>query len=180
MSDEEKKPEEAEKKAEQTAEEEALDQDIAEVTREIQVLQDKYLRAVADLENFRKRARKEQQDAVAFTTAAVFREILPVLDNLDRALEAARNSPSEEALLEGVELIRKQLCSVLEKHGVQPIEAVGKRFDPLWHEAVGQQPTREVEEGTILEETEKGYSVGERILRPAKVIVAVPAPPAEQ
>ena len=171
--------EEKQNKPEESAEEQALERDIADVTRELEALHDKYLRAVADFDNFRKRARKEQHEAVAFTTAALFREMLPVLDNLDRAIAAAENAPNEKALLDGVQLIRKQFSSVMEKRGVRPIEAVGKQFDPLWHEAVGRSPSSAVEEGTVLEETEKGYSLGERIIRPAKVIVAVREQPEE-
>ena len=172
--------EEKQNKPEENEEEQALERDIADVTRELEAVHDKYLRAVADFDNFRKRSRREQQEAVAFTTAAILREMLPVLDNLERAIAAAENAPNEKVLLEGVELIRKQFISAMEKRGVQPIEAVGKQFDPLWHEAVGRAPTRDVEEGTVLEETEKGYSLGERIIRPAKVIVAVREEPADE
>jgi molecular chaperone GrpE len=134
-------------------------------------------RRQADFENYRKRIERDRGDAQSRMVAEVARKLLPVVDNLARALDSERSIEATESkefrhFLHGVELISKQLNEVLESLGVQPIEAVGARFDPHVHEAVTTEPTDEHEPDTVVEELTRGYRIGERLLRPAMVKVA--------
>jgi len=157
---------------------ERLEQELGELAQEIDTLREKYLRALADLENYRRRSAREREETSRTAVASLLREVLPVLDNLTRAVAAASETQNHASLLEGVELIRRQFQALLEKRGVAEIEAEGEPFDPLWHEAVGKRATADYAEGTVVEEVEKGYRLGDLILRPSKVIVAV-SPAAE-
>jgi len=136
---------------------------------------DRLLRLAADFENYKKRAARERQEYVALANERLIAELLPILDDLERALAAAEQH--EEAQLEdGVRLVHRSLASLLERHGVTAIEADGK-FDPHVHEALLSQPS-EAEEGSVLDVVQKGYKLGDRVVRPARVIVA--APPAQE
>jgi len=141
--------------------------------------QDAALRRQADFENYRKRVERERTDTYHRVVADVARKLLPVMDNLTRALDAERSVESVESaefrhFLHGVQLISKQLSELLESFGVQPIPAVGERFDPHIHEAVVTEPSDEHEPDTVLEELARGYRIGDRLLRPAMVKVAAP------
>lgn len=163
----------------ETVTEERLEAELAELTREIETLRDNYLRARADLENYRRRAAREREETVRSAIASLLREVLPVLDNLDRAIAAAAGTQDHASLIEGVELTRRQFQAFLDARGVTEIKAQGEKFDPLWHEAVGKKPTADHPEGIVVEEVQKGYRLDDLILRPSKVIVAV-APQAER
>lgn len=144
---------------------------------------DLYLRARADLDNYRKRAQREKEDLGKFANEKILREILPVMDNLERALEhAGEEGGGKNGLLEGVEMTLKQFSRVLESFGVQPVAAVGKPFDPAHHEAMGQMESAEHPPNTVAKELQRGYLLNDRLLRPALVMVAkAPAgPPAEK
>ena len=141
--------------------------------------QDAVLRRQADFENYRKRVERERTDTYNRVVADAARKLLPVMDNLTRALDAERSVESSESaefrhFLHGVQLISKQLSEVLESFGVQPIPAVGERFDPHIHEAVVTEPSDEHEPDTVVEELARGYRIGDRLLRPAMVKVASP------
>ena len=141
--------------------------------------QDAVLRRQADFENYRKRVERERTDTYNRVVADTARKLLPVMDNLTRALDAERSVESSESaefrhFLHGVQLISKQLSEVLESFGVQPIPAVGERFDPHIHEAVVTEPSDEHEPDTVVEELARGYRIGDRLLRPAMVRVASP------
>jgi len=141
--------------------------------------QDAVLRRQADFENYRKRVERERTDTYNRVVADTARKLLPVMDNLTRALDAERSVESSESaefrhFLHGVQLISKQLSEVLESFGVQPIPAVGERFDPHIHEAVVTEPSDEHEPDTVVEELARGYRIGDRLLRPAMVKVASP------
>ena len=128
-------------------------------------------RLQADFENYRKRAQREQEALVARAGERIVKELLPVLDDLERALEAAEHH--EEAKLEdGVKLVHRQLEQLLEKEGLAPVETDGM-FDPHVHEALLTQPSQ-AEEGSVIEVLQKGYRLGDRVLRPARVVVAGP------
>ena len=130
---------------------------------------DRLQRLAAEFDNFRKRAAREQGEMLARANERLVKELLPVLDDLGRALEAA--SEHEEAKLEeGVRLVHRSLASLLEREGLAEIETDGK-FDPHVHEALLMQPS-ELEEGSILEVIQKGYRLGDRVLRPARVVVS--------
>jgi molecular chaperone GrpE len=135
---------------------------------------DRLLRTQADLENYRKRAARERQDAILSAQAALLGRLLPALDSFDRALEVARagEGVNLEALRTGLELAYGQLKTALTESGMEEIEAVQRVFDPNVHEALSQQESAEVPEGHVVQQLRKGYRLKERLLRPASVIVA--------
>ena len=138
---------------------------------------DHYLRARADLDNFRKRAQREKEDLLKFSNETILRELLPVIDNLERALQHAVVD-GEKGLLQGVELTLGQFSKVLEKFNVKAIDAVGEPFDPACHEAMGQIESAEQPPNTVVQLLQKGYLLNDRLLRPAMVLIAkAPAPP---
>jgi len=145
----------------------ALEQELAEA-------KDRTLRVAADLENFRKRALKDREEAHHFGHQNLVKDLLPSVDNLERAVDHARKSGEESAsgLLEGVELVLRELHSVLSKHGVTPIEALGQPFDPALHEAMAQVPDGSQPPGTVVEVFQRGYQLRARLLRPARVVVS--------
>lgn len=151
---------------------EKLRQELAARSREVEELWDKYLRALAEAENFRRRARLEREREVEQAKARLLEALLSIVDNFERALESARSADTHEPVLEGVAMIYRQLQQLLEREGVQPIEAVGRPFDPNFHEAVAQEPTDAQEPGTVLEELQKGYLLKSSVLRPSRVKVA--------
>jgi molecular chaperone GrpE len=132
-------------------------------------LEDQLLRVAADFENYKKRAAREREEYVTFANERLIKELLPVLDDLERALQAA--SEHEEAKLEeGVQLVYRALAALLEHNGVKEIKTDGK-FDPHVHEALLSQPS-EAEQGSVVDVLQKGYTLGDRVVRPARVIVA--------
>ena len=140
---------------------------------------DLYLRALADLENYRKRAQREKEDAIRFANDHILRNIIPVLDNLERAIEHARAATDDQgSLLEGVEMTLSQFHKVLESSSVTPIEAMGHPFDTNFHQAMGQIPTGDQPPNTVVQELQKGYLLNNRLLRPAMVMVSMALPEA--
>jgi molecular chaperone GrpE len=133
---------------------------------------DLYLRAQADLENYRRRAQREKEDLAKFANEAILREILPVMDNLERALQHAGSAQEAGGLVQGVEMTMEQLRKVLEKFGVKAIDAVGEPFDPARHEAMGQVETEEYPPNTVTQVLQGGYLLNERLLRPSLVMIA--------
>jgi len=132
---------------------------------------DRLLRLAADFENYKKRAARERLEYVAHANERLIAELLPILDDLERALAAAEQH-EEAQLEEGVRLVHRSLAGLLERHGVQAIETDGK-FDPHVHEALLSQPS-EADEGSVLDVVQKGYRLGDRVVRPARVVVAAP------
>ena len=156
-----------------------LTDQLAAAQAEALVNRDHYLRARADLENFRKRAQREKEDLLKFSNETILRELLPVIDNLERALQHAAVD-GEKGLLQGVELTLGQFAKVLEKFNVVAIDAVGELFDPAQHEAMGQIESSEQPVNTVVQLLQKGYLLNDRLLRPAMVLIAkAPAPPVE-
>jgi molecular chaperone GrpE len=142
--------------------------------RERDEAQEKWLRALAELDNLRKRTRREIVDVRRFAQADALRGFLDILDNLERALQSnagAADTGTPDPLREGIELTRQRFHSVLQEQGVTAIEAQGLHLDPLVHEAVGQLPREGGEPGTIIEVAQAGYRLGELVLRPARVII---------
>ncbi len=135
---------------------------------------DLYLRSKAELENYRRRATRERQEAVRYAAQGVIEKLLPVLDSFEKAVEASQNgdAASISSLQEGVAMVHGQLRSALTDSGVQEIDAAGQVFDPNIHEAVAQHETSEVPEGQVLHQVRKGYKLHERLVRPATVVVA--------
>ncbi|HKE86462.1 MAG TPA: nucleotide exchange factor GrpE [Vicinamibacterales bacterium] len=143
-----------------------------ELRREKDALQDRLLRTAAEFDNYRKRVDRERRDLAEYTAADIISEMLPIIDNLERALAAASES---DPLRKGVELIHKQMLDMLRKRGVKPIEALGTDFDPNFHQAVIHEVSAEHREGEIMEELQRGYLLGDRLLRASMVKVAKPA-----
>ena len=152
--------------------------DVAALTSAVQELRDKYLRAVAEADNVRKRAERDVADARTYGIAGFARDIISVSDNLARALEAiepdARASAEGtlKALLDGVDLTRRELERALKKQGVRPLNPKGDKFDPHFHQAMYEVPDTGAAPGTVVEVMQTGYAIGERVLRPALVAVA--------
>ena len=145
--------------------------DLEGKNRQVEELNNRLLRLQADFDNFRRRSRQEREELSQTVACGVIKELLPVVDNFERALAAG---PEQEAaqLLTGVEMVYRQLLNCLEKFGLAPIEAVGCQFDPAVHEAVMRVEDSGQLEGTVLEELQKGYSVQSRVIRPSMVKVS--------
>ena len=160
---------------EQVEQQEETEQVEQEQQPEPEPQDDRLLRLAADFENYKKRAARERQEYVQLANERLIAELIPILDDLERALAAAEEH-QEAQLEEGVRLVHSTLASLLTRHGVKPIETEGK-FDPYVHEALLSQPS-EAEEGSVIDVVQKGYKLGERVVRPARVVVA--APPAQE
>ena len=150
-----------------------LEAQLAAAEKEKKENWDKYLRSVADLENYRKRTKRDIDDAKAETKSRVLKEILPVVDNLERAM--AHEAPGEGggAVLEGIKLVHRQFQTALERVEVTALDALGQPFDPNQHEAIGQEES-DKPPGSIVKVLQTGYKMGDRLLRPALVVVAKP------
>ncbi|MFO7315217.1 nucleotide exchange factor GrpE [Rhodothermus marinus] len=154
---------------------------IEQLEAELAQVQDKFLRTAAELQNYRRRVEQEKRQLLEMGKALAIRPLLEVLDDLERSLEAARQAETQDPgvayykLREGVELVHQKFLTELARLGVEPIEAMGQPFDPALHEAMMQQPAPEgVTPGTVLQEVQKGYRMGERVLRHSRVVVAAP------
>ncbi len=140
---------------------------------------ERYLRSQAELENYRKRVSRERDEDRKFAALPVIRDLLPIMDNLQRAVDAAAASHNIDDLVEGIQLALQQADGMLRGHGVEPIPAIGQPFDPHVHEALQQVPTADYDPMTVIQELERGYKLHERVVRPSKVLVAAPATAAE-
>lgn len=165
----------------------ALEEELSGLREKYDDLERQHLRLQADFENVRRRAMKDRQESHSYGHEGVVRDLLGTVDNLERAIEHARAEPEEapdsevpntEALIEGIELVHRELVQVLERHHVTPVEAKGQVFDPSVHEAMAQRESAEVEPNTVVQVFARGYLLHDRLLRSAKVIVskAVTAP----
>jgi molecular chaperone GrpE len=147
------------------------DATLRELEREKAALLDRLRRTAAEFENYRKRVDRERRELSEYAASDVLLEMLPIVDNFERALQAPPG-PEGDAFRKGVELIHKQMLDLLRKRGVTPIEAVGAEFDPRFHQAVIHEASVEHREGEVMQELQRGYMLGERLLRPAMVKVA--------
>ena len=139
---------------------------------ELQIFQDKYLRLAAEFENYKRRAQRDQRDSIRFGNESLLKNLLPIIDNLERAIKCAKEAGTSGPLLEGVELTHKQFLETVSKLGVRQICSQGNPFDPAVHQAVVQVESGNVAPNTVVEEFQKGYFLHDRILRPAMVSVA--------
>lgn len=146
--------------------------DLTEVLEERNTLRDRLLRTTAEFDNYRKRVERERRDTVERAAESVLSELLPVADDLERALAADATSEAAQAYRRGVELIHRQVMDMLTRRGVKVIETVGRDFDPHLHQSVASQASQGHRDGEILEELRRGYMLGDRLLRPAMVKVA--------
>jgi len=146
-----------------------------QLREELAMANDRALRAAAELENFRRRSRQQIDTERQYAALPLIQGLLPVLDNIDRAIEAADGSNGGDGLLEGFKIVASQMRSVLAQFDCTEIEALGEPFDPNWHEAILQQPSDEYESGIVMLVTEPGYKLHDRVVRPTKVIVSTGA-----
>ena len=155
------------------------DQKLATLNEELTKTKDALLRTAADFDNFRKRQRREMDDMKKYAAEKVLLELLPALDNLQRALAAAGQSNAEsKSLVDGVKMVAEQFRSALENQGLKAYVSVGQKFDPQKHEAISEREQEGTEAGTVVEEFQKGYMLHDRVARPAMVVVAK-GPPAK-
>jgi molecular chaperone GrpE len=153
---------------------------LRELEEQLGQAEERVLRTAADAENFKKRLQREKEEQTRYANETFMRDLLPVIDNLERALQHAATVNNQEGLLEGLNMTLKGFIDTLAKFGCVAIEAVGETFDPNFHEAVSQEENAELEPNTVLKELQKGYLLKERLLRPAMVIVSKPASEAER
>ena len=144
------------------------------VRGELEEIRDRWVRLNADFENFRRRTLREREDAYQYGHEKLAKDLLPAVDNLGRAIDAARKSGvgDLESLLQGLELVQRDLESVLSKHGVTEVEALGQPFDPSVHEALAQVPDDSVPANTVVQVFQRGFRLRDRLLRPAQVVVS--------
>ena len=142
-----------------------------ELQREKAALQDRLLRTAAEFDNYRKRIERERRDQADSAAASAIEDLLPIIDNLERALQTPVGTDAE-GYRKGVELVHQQMMDLLRRRGVKPIQAIGADFDPRFHEAVVHEASADHREGEVMEELRRGYTLGERLLRPAMVKVA--------
>ena len=163
-------PETTDPAAEPAAEEQEASP-VQALRREKDLLQDRLLRTAAEFDNYRKRIDRERRDQADAATADALADLLPIIDDLERALQAPAGGDAD-SFRKGVELIHRQMLDLLRKRGVKPIEAVGADFDPRYHESVISESSKDHREGEVIEELRRGYKLGDRLLRPAMVKVA--------
>ena len=144
----------------------------ADPAAQVAELQERMLRQAAELENYKKRTEREKSEFFKRANEGLVKDLLPVLDNLERALESAAESPQADNLVQGVEMIHSELLKTLERHGLEPMEALGQPFDPELHEAMMQQENPELDDNTVTAQAQKGYLFQGRLLRPAMVVVS--------
>ncbi len=150
----------------------SLQEALAAKDRDYQALNDKYMRLAAEFENYKRLSLRDQREQIRYGNEQLVKELLPVVDNLERAIKAAKDSASNDALVQGVELTLKQLHGTLSKFGVQTIEAVGQPFDPSAHQAVSQVASDTVPAQHVAEEYQRGYRLHDRTIRAAMVAVS--------
>lgn len=143
-----------------------------EENSEFNALQDRYVRLCAEFDNFKKRAEKDRQISVRFANELLLKDLLPVLDHLEQAVSAASSATSASAISDGVKMVLKQFEDTLARHGISAFSALGTAFDPMKHEAMAEQEDSSVPAGQVVMEYQKGYFLNERLVRPARVVVA--------
>jgi molecular chaperone GrpE len=166
---------EAEGGAGKDATDSALLQKLEKAEREARENYDKYLRVSAELDNFKKRSAREMEDFRKFSTEKLIKDLLPVVDNLERALLSAEDPAAEKkGIREGVDLTLREILRVLERFGLKSIQSLNEPFDPTYHQAMMQEPRDNVPGNTVVTELQKGYTLHDRLLRPAMVVVSAP------
>jgi molecular chaperone GrpE len=150
-----------------------LDEKLREAESKAEDYYDRLLRASAEFDNYKKRTTREMRDVVRYANEKLFKELLFVVDNLERAIDAVeQDNPDDDPLLQGVRLTLAEVEKILERNNVTPIEALGQAFDPNFHQAMMQEETEEQPANTVIKEMQKGYVLHDRLLRPAMVVVS--------
>jgi molecular chaperone GrpE len=151
---------------------------ISELNSEVAELKERYLRAVAETENVRKRAEREKNEVAQFAFQRFARDLLSVVDNFNRAIDSLKPEvraslpPNVSAVIEGIEATERELLAIFERYGIKKIDAKGQRFNPNLHQAIAEMPSAEYPAGTVIDVAQTGYTLGERLLRPAMVMVS--------
>ncbi len=168
------KPDERAKAAPESAPANAAttDDDGENLQADLDRFRDLALRSQADFENYKKRAAREKEDGIKYANSSLLGKLLPILDNFELGLSAARGEGEKSPIFSGMSMILKQLNDFLVESGAQPIEAEGEKFDPNLHEAIAREPSDQVPEGTVLRQTRRGYRLKDRLLRPSSVVVS--------
>ena len=159
------------KQAEKTSKVKELTKEIEKLTVELNDFKDKYLRTAAEFENYKKRRGKEISDIIERANEQFCLEILPVIDDFERSLNSEMTKKSYKSLKQGIELIYQKLMAVLQKQGVEPIESIGRPFNPEMHEAIMQMEDKEKQSNVVIEEALKGYRLKDKVLRYSQVVV---------
>ena len=149
---------------------------VAELQAELSKYKDAALRAAADLDNYRKRVSRERDESNKYANTSFLERLIPILDNFELGLQAARNAPEAAPIVDGLAMVYKQLQDFLANSGAETIEAAGQTFDPNLHEALAQEENHEVPEGKVIRQVRRGYRLRDRLLRPANVVVSKGAP----
>lgn len=159
---------------EQIGEEESAGEltEVEQLKKQLADAEKRVLIAHADLDNYRKRARREREDDLKYAAVPLLVELLPVIDNLQRAIQAVPEDQQSSGIVQGVKMVEKQLHDAISRRGVETIQAEGEPFDPNHHEAILQQPSTDVPPGTVLQQTQVGYRLHDRVIRPSQVIVS--------
>ena len=151
---------------------ETADELVASLQSDLDRFRDLALRTQADFENYKKRGAREKDEAIKFANRTLLERLVPIVDNFELGLSAARNQSEQSPIYSGMSMILKQLSDFLTESGLEPVDAVGKQFDPNLHEAIGHEPSDKVPEGRVIRQTRRGYRLKDRLLRPATVVVS--------
>jgi molecular chaperone GrpE len=151
----------------------AVRDEVLQLKAELAEAQDRALRSLAEMENFRRRTRRELEDERRYASVPLLRDLLPVFDNINRAIAAAEKTQDAASLLEGFKMVRQQLDEVLQRHQCREIPALGEPFDPNRHEAISAQPSAEHAPNTVLHVVQPGFQIHDRVIRPSQVIVSI-------
>src|SRR5437868_942846 len=155
-----------------SADGEATEDAVASLQGDLDRFRDLALRTQADFENYKKRAARERDEGIKYANRTLLERLVPIVDNFELGLSAAREESEHSPIYSGMNLVLKQLTDFLTDNGLQPIDAVGKKFDPNLHEAIGHEPSRQVPEGQVIRQTRRGYPLKDRLLRPATEVVS--------
>lgn len=173
------RPPSSDDSAEEASVENPLELEIRQLRQQLEAAREeaesnyqRFLRTQADFDNFRRRTRQEKEEMAKYAAAGLIESLLPVIDNFERAIEAGKATDPASSLLQGIEMVYKQLKDALASAGLEEIDCLGKPFDPFQHEAVMREPSEEHEEGTVIDVLQKGYRLKERVIRPAMVKVS--------
>jgi molecular chaperone GrpE len=148
------------------------DDPVAGLQADLDRFRDLAMRSQADFENYKKRCAREKEEATKYANGALLERLVSIVDNFELGLEAARDTSEKSPIYSGMSLVLKQLSDLLTENGLRPIEAVGQKFDPNFHEAIAHEPSDEVPEGAVIRQTRRGYRFKDRLLRPSAVVVS--------
>jgi molecular chaperone GrpE len=154
------------------ADADGTDDPVASLQSDLDRFRDLALRTQADFENYKKRSARERDDAIKYANSSLLERLLPIVDNFELGLSAARDEGENSPIFSGMSMVWKQLSDFLTENGLRPIDAVGHKFDPNLHEAIAHEPSDKVAEGKVIRQTRRGYRLKDRLLRPATVVVS--------